>query len=37
MINLMKQLDAPIEYGTTIQSYVYTETVGFTFGFYIRR
>ncbi|WP_106793044.1 DNA-binding protein [Aquimarina sp. Aq78] len=37
MINLMKQLNAPIEYGATIQSYVYTEVVGFTFGFYRRR
>ncbi|WP_438423648.1 hypothetical protein [Aquimarina macrocephali] len=37
MINLMKQLSAPIEYGTTIQSYVYTEAVGFTFGFYRSR
>ncbi len=37
IIKLMKQLNAPIEYGITIQSYIYTETVGFTFGFYIRR
>jgi predicted DNA-binding transcriptional regulator YafY len=37
MIKLMKQLNAPIEYGIAIQSFVYTETVGFTFGFYIRR
>ncbi|WP_109853333.1 HTH domain-containing protein [Aquimarina sp. AU58] len=37
MIKLMRALNAPIEYGTTIQSYVYTEVVGFTFGFYSRR
>ncbi len=37
MIKLMRALNAPVEYDTAIQSYVYTETVGFTFGFYIRR
>ncbi|WP_035096159.1 HTH domain-containing protein [Aquimarina megaterium] len=37
MIKLMRALNAPIEYDTVIQSYVYTEAVGFTFGFYIRR
>ncbi|MBG6129395.1 putative DNA-binding transcriptional regulator YafY [Aquimarina sp. EL_43] len=37
MIKLMRALNAPIEYDTVIQSYVYTEAVGFNFGFYIRR
>jgi predicted DNA-binding transcriptional regulator YafY len=34
MINTMKTLNAPIEYDITLQSFVYAEPVGFTFGFY---
>ncbi|EZH75775.1 hypothetical protein ATO12_03030 [Aquimarina atlantica] len=37
MIKLMRAFNAPIEYDIAIQSYVYTEAVGFSFGFYIRR
>ncbi|WP_074406081.1 hypothetical protein [Aquimarina megaterium] len=37
MIKLMRAFNAPIEYDTAIQSYVYTEVVGFIFGFYSRR
>ena len=36
IINTMKTLNAPIEYDITIQSFVYAEAVGFTFGFYPR-
>ncbi|WP_438424360.1 hypothetical protein [Aquimarina macrocephali] len=36
IINTMKTLNAPIEYDITIQSFVYAEAVGFTFGFYSR-
>ena len=32
-IQLMKKLDAPIEYDIAEQSYVYAEAVEFTFGF----
>ncbi len=34
IINVMKQLGAPIEYDFSIQSFVYEQAVGFTFGFY---
>lgn len=34
IINTMKSLNAPIEYDITIQSFVYVEAVGFTFGFF---
>ncbi|WP_103072318.1 DNA-binding protein [Aquimarina sediminis] len=34
MINIMKSLKAPIAYDITIQSFVYEEAVGFSFGFY---
>ncbi|PKV48541.1 hypothetical protein ATE84_0541 [Aquimarina sp. MAR_2010_214] len=36
IINTMKSLGAPVEYDITIQSFVYAEAVGFTFGFYRR-
>ncbi len=35
-INTMKTLNAPIEYDITLQSFVYVEPVGFTFGFYTK-
>ncbi len=34
LINTMKSLGAPIEYDMFLQSYVYSEAVGFRFGFY---
>lgn len=34
IINIMKDLNAPILYDVTIQSFVYEETVVFQFGFY---
>ncbi len=34
MIRIMKDLNAPVEYDETIQSYVYEEEVGLIFGFY---
>ena len=34
VINLMKTLNAPIKYNTTIQSYIYIEPTDFKFGFY---
>ncbi|WP_025665147.1 hypothetical protein [Aquimarina megaterium] len=36
IINTMKTLNAPIEYDITLQSFVYVEPVGFTFGFYTK-
>ncbi|WP_271784959.1 hypothetical protein [Aquimarina algiphila] len=33
-INMMKKLNAPIEYDISIQSFVYAEEVGFKFGFF---
>ncbi len=36
IIEMMKELNAPIEYDFTIQSFVYAENVGFKFGFYIQ-
>ncbi len=34
VINLMKQLDAPIAYDFRAQSFVYEKAVGFTVGFF---
>ena len=34
IIDIMKELNAPIEYDFTIQSFVYAEHVNFRFGFY---
>ncbi len=34
IIDLMKQLNAPVTYNTTAQSFVYKKSVGFTIGFY---
>ena len=34
LIKLMKRLNAPIEYDNAVQSFVYEEAVGFSFGFY---
>ncbi|MEW7277767.1 hypothetical protein ABW636_04150 [Aquimarina sp. 2201CG1-2-11] len=34
LINIMKELNAPIVYDFSIQSYVYENHVGFRFGFY---
>ncbi len=36
IINLMKELNAPVEYNFTIQSFVYAKAVGFKFGFFTR-
>ncbi|WP_271768598.1 hypothetical protein [Aquimarina algiphila] len=36
IINVMKTLDAPIEYDLSLQSFVYRETVSFAFGFYAK-
>ncbi len=36
IIDIMKDLNAPIEYDFTIQSFVYAEHVNFKFGFYIQ-
>lgn len=33
ILDIMKKLNAPIEYDISIQSYVYVEDVGFRFGF----
>ncbi|TSE03811.1 hypothetical protein [Aquimarina algiphila] len=37
IIGVMKNLNAPIEYDFSIQSYVYVEEVGFKFGFYTKK
>ncbi|WP_109433991.1 MULTISPECIES: type I-E CRISPR-associated protein Cse2/CasB [Aquimarina] len=37
IIDIMKKLNAPIEYDISIQSYVYAEDVGFRFGFYSKK
>ncbi len=37
ILNVMKQLDAPIEYDYTIQSFVYSQSVGFRFGFFAKQ
>jgi len=34
LIGVMKELNAPIEYSIHTTSYVYEESVGFSFGFY---
>ncbi len=34
IINLMKQLNAPVVYNFNTQNFVYAEAVGFKFGFY---
>ncbi|WP_109436651.1 hypothetical protein [Aquimarina sp. AU119] len=34
VIEMMKTLDAPIEYDPTIESFIYAKTVAFIFGFY---
>ncbi len=34
IINVMKQLGAPVEYNFRVQSFVYKSSVGFTVGFY---
>ncbi len=34
LINTMKELNAPIVYDTSIQSFIYNKAVGFWFGFY---
>jgi hypothetical protein len=36
VIDIMKQLNAPIQYDVAIQSFIYVEDVGFQFGFYSR-
>ncbi len=36
VIKVMKQMDAPIEYNFSIQSFVYEQSVGFTIGFFRR-
>ncbi len=36
LVDIMKDLNAPIEYNFTIQSFVYVEAVTFTFGFITR-
>lgn len=36
IIDIMKDLNAPIEYDFTIQSFVYAEHVNFKFGFYVK-
>ncbi|WP_103068719.1 hypothetical protein [Aquimarina sediminis] len=34
ILNIMKELNAPLKYDFTLQSFVYAEEVGFRFGFY---
>ena len=34
VINMMKDLNAPIQYDVRLQSFVYDKAVGFQFGFY---
>ena len=36
IINVMKDLNAPIEYDFTIPSYIYTEPGNFRFGFFYK-
>jgi len=33
-INIMRDLNAPIEYDSSLKSFVYIKAVGFQFGFY---
>ncbi len=37
MINIMKDLDAPIVYDIALQSFIYEKEVGFTIGFYLSK
>ncbi|WP_282088194.1 HTH domain-containing protein [Aquimarina algiphila] len=36
LINIIRELNAPIEYDFSIQSYVYETEVSFKFGFYLK-
>ncbi len=36
VIDTMKELNAPVEYDFTSQSFVYARAVGFRFGFYVK-
>lgn len=36
IINIMRELDAPIEYDIVTQRFSYAKTVDFKFGFYIK-
>ncbi len=36
IINIMKDLNAPLEYDIGLQSYVYVKAVGFKFGFFTK-
>ncbi len=36
MINIMKELNAPVEYDVTVQSYVYQEEVSLRFRFHAK-
>ncbi|GAA4273508.1 hypothetical protein U6A24_18945 [Aquimarina gracilis] len=33
-LNIMRELNAPIVYDVSLQSFIYKEAVGFSFGFY---
>ena len=35
-LHTMRALKAPLKYDIAVQSFVYNETVGFTFGFYTK-
>ncbi|EZH73807.1 hypothetical protein ATO12_17900 [Aquimarina atlantica] len=37
VIDIMRTLNAPIEYDIILQSFVYAEAVGFRFGFYRKK
>ncbi len=36
IINIMKELNAPLEYDIVEHSYIYVKDVGFKFGFFIK-
>ncbi|WP_101445021.1 hypothetical protein [Aquimarina sp. MAR_2010_214] len=36
IINIMKELNAPLEYDVDLKSYVYVKAVGFKFGFFTK-
>ncbi|GAA4272866.1 hypothetical protein U6A24_06260 [Aquimarina gracilis] len=36
IINIMKELNAPVLYDMTLQSFIYETSVGFRFGFYVK-
>ncbi len=36
ILNIMKELNAPIEYNPSLQSFVYEKEVGFRFGFFAK-